>query len=261
MTPNPSPFYPGPVGRGPQGAYRKVLIGVAIVGAFLLPALLCTAATDAQAMPACIATLIIIGLPIAGLLWWLRRRQQQQEAVQAYGMWLAEQERQRRVAYEAQLAEQEHQRRQAYERRLAEQERQRRLLHLKTLGDLLVKTPTEFEMAIVDLLPSLGFVNVQHTGKAGDLGADVQCFTQSGERVIVQCKQYGTGKKVTRPEVQAFMGACMHFNAKTGYFITTGTFTQDARDLAQEHNVRPIDGEMLTKLIQTAQEKLSEQIN
>lgn len=244
MVQFPPPYLPGPVRRGPRGAYRNALIGAGVVGALLLPMLLCTAAFDVRDLPGCLATLIVLGLPVAGIIWWLRWRQQQQELAYAHAAWIAQQEQQRRLAYEAWVAE---------------QQRQRRIMHLKTLGDLLVKTPTEFELAIVDLLPSLGFIDVQHTGKTGDLGADVLCLTQAGEKVIVQCKQYGTGKKVSRPEIQAFMGACMHFNATRGLFITTSNFTQDARELAQEHDLEAIDGETLTGLIHTAQQRLGSQ--
>jgi restriction endonuclease Mrr len=160
---------------------------------------------------------------------------------------------------QAMLAAQEHERRLAYEGWLVEQQRQQRLKHLKTLGDLLARTPTEFELAIADLLPSLGFVNVEHTGKAGDFGVDIQCLTRSGRKVLVQCKQYGFGNKVSRPEVQAFMGALMHFGAEMGLFITTSSFTHEARVLAHEHAVMAVDGEMLTQLIHKVQETLDQQ--
>jgi len=241
----------------PRGAYRGVLIAVLLVGSLILPMLLCVAASDVSQLPGCLFTVTFFGLPTAGLLWWLRERQQQQDAALAYSTWMAWQEYQR----QAMLAAQEHERRVAHEGWVVEQQRQQRLMHLKTLGDLLAMTPTEFERAIADILPSLGFVDVEHTGNAGDFGVDIQCLTRSQRTVIVHCKQNWVSKKVPRREVQTFLGALMHFDADMGLFITTSSFTHEARVLAHQHSVMAVDGEMLTQLIHKVQEKLDQSPN
>jgi hypothetical protein len=51
--------------------------------------------------------------------------------------------------------------------------RHRRRLRLKTLGELLMLSPTQFEIAVADLLRHLGYRNVKHVGGSGDLAVAI----------------------------------------------------------------------------------------
>lgn len=118
------------------------------------------------------------------------------------------------------------------------------------LAALLQLTPARFELAVARLLPALGFTDVEHTGGAGDLGADIVCQGRDGERIVVQCKRYAPEHLVGSPEVQQFIGmVAVHHKAARGIFVTTSGYTQPARDLAGQHpQLTLIDGEGLARL-------------
>src|SRR5215212_7584555 len=102
------------------------------------------------------------------------------------------------------------------------------------LDRLLALNPTDFEHAITRLLPLLGYTEVKRKGGAGDLGVDIVCFDRHGGLVVVQCKRYALGKKVTSPDVQTFFGMMVKHAARQGIYVTTSTFTKGAFALAAD---------------------------
>src|SRR6266851_3697207 len=198
--------------------------------------------------------------------------QQQRQAYEAYQrqQWqrnYAYQEEQRRQAYEAyqrqqwqrNYAYQEEQRRRREEqqrkerlaqeeqrRRQEEQQRKERLAMVKTLGDLLVLSASEFEQRVADLFVLVGYSNVQTTGGSGDLMADIICTSPHGEKVVVQCKRYVRDHNVSSPEIQKFAGMVyVYHKADKGIFITTSLFTGPAIELGKTLHIELIDGEKL----------------
>jgi hypothetical protein len=132
---------------------------------------------------------------------------------------------------------------------------------VQTLSELLALTPSRFEAAMCQLLADLGYKDVRHTGKAGDLAADVVCRNAQGQSVIVQCKRYAREQKVTSPEIQTFIGmAYMHHRAGQAIFITTAGFTEPAINLARQHQIRLIDGDELGRLVVKVQQTTIEPI-
>lgn len=120
--------------------------------------------------------------------------------------------------------------------------------------DLLLKTlrsvsSSAFERLVQRLLRESGFVEVEVTGRSGDGGIDGKGIVRiSGFlsfHVIFQCKRYTNS--VGSSEIRDFRGA-MQGRADKGIFVTTGTFTRDARKEATRDGAPPldlIDGEML----------------
>jgi restriction system protein len=111
------------------------------------------------------------------------------------------------------------------------------------LIDLIKKIePSAFERLSQRLLRELGFNNVEVTGKVGDGGIDGVGVIKLGGvlsfYVVFQCKRY-TGS-VSSGAIRDFRGA-MIGRADKGLFITTGTFTRDARQEAQRDGAPPID--------------------
>jgi hypothetical protein len=118
-----------------------------------------------------------------------------------------------------------------------------------TLGDMLSMNPTEFEEFTGQALEALGYRDVIRIGGAGDLGADLTATDPQGRSVIVQCKRYTPGSRVGSPALQAFIGMReVHHKADRGIFVTTADYTQQAIDLANEHDVVLIDGDDLVKI-------------
>lgn len=115
--------------------------------------------------------------------------------------------------------------------------------------------PDFFEELVLELLHALGYgtstTDLQRLGGTGDAGIDgVISLDKLGfEKVYVQAKRWQG--PVGRPEVQGFFGALAGRRAKKGVFITTSSFTREARDYGEQvsENVVLIDGARLTSLM------------
>lgn len=122
------------------------------------------------------------------------------------------------------------------------------------LENLLAVTPARFEIIVLDVLHQLGYGghrdDLQQTGGTGDGGIDgIISLDKLGlEKIYVQAKRWqGT---VGRPELQAFYGALAGQKAKRGIFITTSSFTTQAKDFAKTvEGMVLIDGVKLVQLM------------
>ena len=93
-----------------------------------------------------------------------------------------------------------------------------------------------------------GFV----TGQSHDGGIDGIIYEDKLglDQIYLQAKRYMQGNSVGRRELQAFVGAMQ--NVQKGVFITTSSFTKEARqyvDQQQQKNLKLIDGKMLISLM------------
>ena len=115
--------------------------------------------------------------------------------------------------------------------------------------------PAFFEGLVLDLLHALGYGasedDLEQVGRSGDGGIDgVISLDKLGfERVCVQAKRWQGS--VGRPEVQAFYGALAGRRARKGVFITTSSFTREAREFTTQvaESIVLIDGTRLTSLM------------
>jgi len=116
--------------------------------------------------------------------------------------------------------------------------------------ELLKLKPDAFERLCQRLLRESGFVQVEVTGRAGDGGIDGKGILRIGLlsfHVIFQCKRYQGS--VASKHIREFQGT-MSGRAEKGLFITTGTFTRDAKSEAIRTGAPPIDlvdGEQLVE--------------
>ena len=123
------------------------------------------------------------------------------------------------------------------------------------LERILKMPPSFFEELVLDLLHALGYgareEDLQRVGATGDGGIDgiISLDRLGFEKVYVQAKRWQGS--VGRPEIQAFFGALAARRAKKGVFITTSTFTREARDFEGHvaEAVVLIDGARLTNLM------------
>ncbi len=132
-------------------------------------------------------------------------------------------------------------------------------------------TPDAFERLCQRLLREAGFIQVEITGRTGDGGIDGRGVVKLGQiisfHVHFQCKRYR--ESISSPMIRDFRGA-MVGRADKGIFITTGTFTRDARQEALRDGAPPldlIDGDDLVKMLKdfrlgvTIREKIVEEIS
>lgn len=125
--------------------------------------------------------------------------------------------------------------------------------HDDLLAILLALQPAAFERVAKRLLDGSGFTKVEVTGRSGDGGIDGTGVLRIADllsfHVLFQCKRYKG--VVGAPEIRNFRGAMMGRSDK-GLFITTGSFTTEARREATRDGAPPIDlidGDQLCELL------------
>jgi HJR/Mrr/RecB family endonuclease len=122
----------------------------------------------------------------------------------------------------------------------------------RSLQELLALSPSGFEVATAGIFHQLGYRQIAVVGKAGDYCVDVRGFDPTGHSVVIQCKRYAPENKVGSREVQTFVGmATVHHHADRAIFVTTSTFTPNARKIAGESRgrVELIDGQRLSRIL------------
>lgn len=122
------------------------------------------------------------------------------------------------------------------------------------LERLLQVSPTYFEAIVLDLLHKMGYganrADLTRVGGSGDGGIDgiINLDKLGLEKVYVQAKRWQGN--VGRPEIQAFYGALAGRRANKGVFLTTSSFTKDAREFADNvERVVLVDGRRLAELM------------
>ena len=119
-------------------------------------------------------------------------------------------------------------------------------------------SPAFFEQLIVDLLVAMGYGGshknaAAQLGRSGDGGVDgvINEDRLGLDRVYVQAKRYAEGNTVGRPDIQGFVGSLVGLGASKGVFVTTSSFSQQARDFVRNLGQRVVllDGRDLSELM------------
>jgi restriction system protein len=139
-------------------------------------------------------------------------------------------------------------------------ERAYRGIHQTLAQDLLdrVKAGTHqfFENLVVELLVKMGYGGSradagERLGQTGDGGIDgiIKEDRLGLDVIYLQAKRWQA--TVGRPEIQRFVGALQGHRARKGVFLTTSTFSQDAKEYVSnvDSKVVLIDGAMLSRLM------------
>jgi len=198
-----------------------------------------------------VTVIVIIGVLVGVFV--LRKRQQitQRQA------WQMQQQQQAAWQFnQQQEAARQLYAQQEWERQEKERQEQERIARMKSLGDILVLTPGEFEKLTGKILEANGFHSVQIVGGSGDLGIDIFALDQLGNKHAVQCKRYAPGHTVGSPAIQTFFGMMIHHQVQKGIFVTTSTFSRPAIDLATQRDIQLIDGDQIIGLLQGFQQRL-----
>ena len=130
------------------------------------------------------------------------------------------------------------------------------------LADELLSTiknisPPKFEKLVIDLLVKMGYGGsikeaATVVGKSGDEGIDgiIKEDKLGLDVIYIQAKKWDSGT-IGRPEIQKFAGALLGKKAKKGIFITTSTFTNEAKKYVTDIDAKIIllDGKQLTELM------------
>lgn len=127
-------------------------------------------------------------------------------------------------------------------------------LLIEILNKLKSVHPTFFEKIVVELLVKMGYGgSIQDAGKAigksGDEGIDgtIKEDKLGLDVIYIQAKRWEG--IIGRPELHKFVGALAGQGAKKGVFITTSSFTKEAKDYSPKNETKIvlIDGEKLAQ--------------
>ncbi|MBL7999115.1 MAG: restriction endonuclease, partial [Candidatus Kapabacteria bacterium] len=133
----------------------------------------------------------------------------------------------------------------------------RRNLAAEVLERVRAMSPSAFERLVVELLVRMGY-----GGSFKDAGRTTRLTNDEGidgvikedklglDSIYLQAKRWKEGN-VGRPEIQKFVGALAGQGAKKGVFITTSTFTKEAREYKPMNDTKIVllDGEELADLM------------
>ncbi|MBK9386071.1 MAG: restriction endonuclease [Planctomycetes bacterium] len=134
--------------------------------------------------------------------------------------------------------------------------RMREALESEVLDQVRGASPQFFERLVVGLLVSMGYggSNVdagEALGRSGDGGIDgiIKQDAFGLEVIYLQAKKWDG--PVGRPEIQKFAGALQGQRARKGVFLTTSSFTKEAREYVRliDSKIVLIDGETLARLM------------
>jgi restriction system protein len=118
---------------------------------------------------------------------------------------------------------------------------------------------SHFEQIVIDVLLALGYGGSRSGAghafrKSGDGGVDgvINEDRLGLSKIYVQAKRYAPENRVSRPDVQAFVGSLLGQKARQGVFITTSSFTREASGYVEalsDQRVVLIDGETLAEFM------------
>jgi restriction system protein len=105
-------------------------------------------------------------------------------------------------------------------------------------------TPKEFEEFVAHVFRLKGH-SVKNVGGSGDDGIDL-ILEQRTTKGIVQCKRQESN--ITPRMLREFVGALVGTDAKKAYFVTSGDFSDNAREWAKKFTlITLVNGETLKR--------------
>ena len=121
------------------------------------------------------------------------------------------------------------------------------------IGNFGTLSGVDFERIVTSLLAKMGF-QAEMTKSSGDGGIDIVASLRKpivGGRYLIQCKRFDPATQIGAPLIREFYGALVaDRTAIKGIFVTTSTFTTQARDFARNLPLELIDGSQLQVLLE-----------
>lgn len=124
-------------------------------------------------------------------------------------------------------------------------------------GHLVERDDRFFEEVVLEVLVALGYGGskpeaAERVGRSGDGGIDgvIREDTLGLDVIYVQAKKWAPERGIGPREIREFLGALQDVEATKGIFITTSSFSAEARELARRRRIVLIDGlELATRMI------------
>lgn len=118
-------------------------------------------------------------------------------------------------------------------------------IETKIQNKLLTLSPIDFEQFVGKVWDSMGW-QTDLTSRSNDEGIDIIAEKSDihHEKAVIQVKRYSYENKIGRPDIQQYDTLRrQESNVDFVIVVTTGYFTQSARDLANDLNVKLVNGE------------------
>lgn len=109
----------------------------------------------------------------------------------------------------------------------------------------------EFEELVGEAFRRQGYDVYENTGAGPDGGIDLS-LKKNGELILVQCKQW-KNVKVGVDKVRELYGVQMSQNANKSILMTSGFFTQEAKNFAADKPIDLVEGSELLKFVNLVQ--------
>jgi restriction system protein len=121
----------------------------------------------------------------------------------------------------------------------------------KDLDSIRALSWREFEQLVAEAFRRKGYTVRENLTAGPDGGVDVE-LEKDGQLHLVQCKQWKT-QKVGVSVVREMYGLMVAHNARSVSIVSSGIFTQEAQNFAEDKPIDLIDGVQLNKLISRVQ--------
>ena len=109
----------------------------------------------------------------------------------------------------------------------------------------------EFEELVGEAYRRRGYAVAETGGGGADGGVDL-VLSKGGERILVQCKHWKV-QKVSVKVVRELFGVVSAEGATGAILISSGTYTQEAKEFAKANSIELVDGAQLMRLIAEVQ--------
>jgi restriction system protein len=131
--------------------------------------------------------------------------------------------------------------------------KRRRLDSQKGIDSIRALAWREFEELVGEAYRRQGYRVIENTTAGPDEGIDL-VLKKDGSLVLVQCKQWKSSK-VGVNIVRELLGVMTAKHATSGILITSGIFTQEAKNFAIDKPIDLVDGTQLLRLIGQVQKE------
>jgi restriction system protein len=130
--------------------------------------------------------------------------------------------------------------------------RRRKLLDRQNgLGSIRAMSWQEFELLVGEAFRRQGYEVEERGGIAPDGGIDLLLY-KNGKKTVVQCKRW-KNSRVGATLVRELFGVMTAEQADSCIFVSSGTYSPDARTFAGGKPIQLIDGYALSKLVASVQ--------
>lgn len=160
---------------------------------------------------------------------------------------LEEKLQRKEVIYAEDLVSPEHRSIWEYMQQMKDQDAERSIVKVLLSFGFNHIDPIKFEELILRVFESLGFKG-SLTPRSGDDGIDILLTDKREKRVIIQCKRYNDNQTISPKDVREFLGSMSHAKAEYAFFVTTSSFSENAKEFCKDKSIYLVDGEKLKRL-------------